>query len=56
MVPLIFAIIVTPFLIVKYYETFRYRDKLPAKDVLFLVLVTIVVIAIFLEKVFKILV
>jgi hypothetical protein len=54
MFPLIFAILLTPILAVKYYETVRYKDRLGVKNWLFLVLSTLVVVFIYLEKVFKI--
>ena len=54
MFALIFAILLTPVLIVKYYEIIRYKEKPDGKTILYLVLTTLTVIAIFLEKVFKI--
>ncbi len=54
MVNLIFAILFTPVLLIKYYELIKYRQKLSLKDWLLLILATTVVAATYLEKVFKI--
>jgi hypothetical protein len=54
MFTLIFAITIALVLIVKYYELIKYKDKLNNKNILFLILITLFVIAVFLEKIFKV--
>ena len=53
MFSLIFAILLTPVLLVKYYELIKYKEKLDIKNWLYLILASFAVIAIFAEKVFK---
>ena len=53
MFSLIFAILLTPVLLVKYYELIKYKEKLDFKNLLYLILASLAVIAIFLEKLFK---
>lgn len=54
MFSLIFAILLTPVLLVKYYEVIKYKEKLDVKNWLYLILASFAVIAIFTEKVFKV--
>lgn len=54
MFTLIFAIIWLLLLIVKIYETIKYRDKLDRKTILYMILALIFVVAVFLEKVLKV--
>ncbi len=53
MFSLIFAILLTPILLVKYYELIKYREKLDVKNWLYLIVASLAVIAIFVEKLFK---
>ena len=47
---LIFAIIVAIILLVKYFEIIKYKEKVDAKNWIYLILVTIFVVTVFLEK------
>jgi hypothetical protein len=51
---LIFAILLTPILLVKYYELVTYKEKQDSKNWLYLILASLAVVAIFLDKVFNI--
>ena len=52
MFALIFAILLAIVLIVRFYELIKYKEKLDSKTILYLVLASLAVIAIFLERIF----
>ena len=54
MFSLIFAILLTPILLVKYYELVKYKEKPDLKNSVYLILASLAVISIFLEKIFKV--
>jgi len=53
MFPLIFALLLTPVLLIKYYELLKYKERLDIKNWLYLILATCAVISIFAEKFLK---
>lgn len=52
MFPFIFALLLTPVLLIKYYELIKY-EKLNVKNWVYLILATCAVISIFAEKILK---
>lgn len=54
MFPLIFSILLTPILLVKYYELVKYKERMNFRNWLYLIFASLVVIAIYLEKIFNI--
>lgn len=54
MFQLIFAILISPILLNKYYNIICYKEKPDLKNWLYLIMATILVIAIIAEKVFKV--
>jgi len=53
MFPFIFALLLTPVLLIKYYELIKYKEKLNVKNWIYLILATCAVISIFAEKILK---
>ncbi len=53
MFPFIFALLLTPVLLIKYYELIKYKEKLNVKNWVYLILATCAVISIFAEKILK---
>ena len=50
MFSLIFAIVVALILAVKYFEIIKYKEKVNTKNWIYLILVTVLVVTVFLEK------
>ena len=53
MFPFIFALLLTPVLLIKYYELIKYKEKLNVKNWIYLILATCAVISKIDEKILK---
>lgn len=53
MFTLIFAILSFIVLVVKIYETIKYKEKPDNKTILYMILVSLLIVSVFLEKVLK---